>query len=153
MTNGTRIPHALRLVVFFLRLTLGANFFYLGFSTMFNTALGKQLGTRSLTSLYTWIGSPVNTPLFQLFSQWAFLTIGACLIIGFLTRTMSVAGIALILVSFVPNVTLTTLNISQLINDEVLVIVCLLVLVFANAGTNLGIDNFIHIHFSSQHKK
>jgi len=66
---------------------------------------------------------------------------------------MSVAGIALILVSFVPNVTLTTLNISQLINDEVLVIVCLLVLVFANAGTNLGIDNFIHIHFSSQHKK
>jgi len=153
MTNGTKIPHALRLIIFFLRLTLGLHFAYLGFNIIFQMTPGTQLGGRSLSNLFTWLNVPASTGSFPLFFQWAFLAIGVCLILGFLTRTMSVAGIVLILVSYVPNITLATLNVAQLLQDEALFVVCLLVIIFANAGTYLGVDNFIHIHLSSQHKR
>jgi uncharacterized membrane protein YphA (DoxX/SURF4 family) len=156
MKNGSKLPHPLRLAIFFLRLTLGLNFLYLGFSTLFNRSLGRELGTRSLTSLYQWFGaaSPATTTSqVQTFFQWAFLIVGACLIIGLTTRFVSVIGIGLTLAGFLPTVNFSTFGTSQFINDEIIVVVCLLVLAVSNAGTYLGIDSFMHIHFSPKHKK
>ncbi len=152
MTNSSRTPHSLRFIIFLLRLALGLNFFYLGFSTLFNAPLGRQLRERSLSGFYSWLSAPASAGLFHLFFEWAFLVIGGCLLLGLFTRFISVAGIILTLVSYLPNFNYAALNVSQFINDKVLIIICLLILLFANAGTYLGIDKFIHIHFSSQHK-
>lgn len=152
MMNASRTSHSLRLVIFLLRLALGLNFFYLGFSTLFNPALGQQLRERSFSGLYYWLSAPTNVGSFRLFFPWAFLIIGICLLLGLITRSASVAGIALTLASYMPNFSYAAISASQFINDEVLIVICLLILVFANAGTYLGVDKFIHIHFSSQHK-
>lgn len=150
--NRSKLPHTLRIIVFLLRLTLGLNFFYLGFTTLFNHPLGEELGGRSLGNLYAWIaGTASGTPL-QVFSAWAFLTIGACLILGLMTRLASITGIALTLASYVPNVTFSPLNPSQFANDAALAVVCLLIIIFADAGSYLGLDAFIHIHLAGKHK-
>ncbi len=153
----SKISHSLRLVIFFLRLTLGLNFFYLGFSTIFNVPLGRELGARSFASLYQWLssGAPTAIPVshVQLYFQWAFLIIGACLVIGLFTRLASIIGIGLTLAGYLPTVNFSAVSASQFINDEILIIVCLLVLVAANAGSYLGIDSFMHIHFAPRHKK
>src|SRR5437899_1167878 len=132
--QNSKSPHSLRLVIFFLRLALGLNFFYLGFTSIFNTSLGRQLGTQSLPMLYTWLGGPARTGSFYAFFSWAFLVIGACLILGLATRTASVVAIALTLVSFLPDVRSYTLTASQFVNDDIIVIMCLLVVLFSNSG-------------------
>jgi uncharacterized membrane protein YphA (DoxX/SURF4 family) len=151
--TSPKIPHTLRLVIFLLRLTLGLNFFYLGFTSIFNTDLGKQLEGQSLPVLYNWLGGPAKTGSLHIFFEWAFLVIGACLVLGLLTRTASIAGIALTIASFLPDVRSYALTASQFVNDDMIVIMCLLVIVFSNSGTYFGLDKFIHVHFFSQHKK
>lgn len=155
--NDSKLPHSLRLVIFFLRLAVGLDLFYLGFSALFNATLVGELGSRSLPDLYTWLNfsSAANGsgPSLQLFFQWAFLVIGACLVIGLLTRPMAIVAVAITLWSYLPVIGRSTLTASQFVNDEILVVVCLLVLIFSNAGTYLGVDRFIHIHLFSQHKK
>ena len=85
---------------------------------------------------WTWI-QPV--------AQWAFLIIGICLVLGLLTRLASIAGIVLALVSYLPTVSFAAFNVAQFISDEVIVVICLLIIIFANAGAYSGCDNFIHI--------
>ncbi|MGB7957544.1 MAG: TQO small subunit DoxD [Minisyncoccia bacterium] len=145
----------LRIAIFLLRLTLGLNFLYLGFSTLFNRSLGRELGNRSLTSFYQWFSSTAagtTTGQLQTFFQWAFLIVGACLILGLMIRFVSIVAIALTLAGFLPTLNLASLAASQFINDEIIVIACLLVLIAANAGTYLGVDSFMHIHFTPKHK-
>ena len=151
--NGSKLPHSLRLIIFLLRLALGLNFFYLGFSALFNASLGRELKERSLSSLYGWLNDSASANSFHTVFAWIFLVIGACLIVGLVTRFMSVAGIVLTLMSFLPSISYATLTASQFINDEVLIVICLLIVIFSGAGTYLGIDKFIHIHLSSKHNK
>ncbi len=151
--NGSKTPHSLRLVIFFLRLALGLNFFYLGFTSIFNTALEKQLRTRSLANLYDWLNGLAGVSSSHVFFEWAFLIVGACLILGLLTRFISIAGIALVLMSLLPGLSSSALTTSDFVNDGVIVIFCLLVIVFSDAGAYLGLDKFMHIHLSSRHKK
>jgi len=157
MKNGSKIPHTLRLAIFVLRVTIGLNFFYLGFGMLFNNSLGRELGARSLTSLYQWLS--VTTPSvasinqLQIFFQWAFFVIGAFLIIGLFIRITSILGIALTLAGYLPTMNFASIGASQFINDEIIVIACLLVLAVANAGTYLGADSFIHIHLGPKHGK
>ena len=142
-----KLPHSLRVIILLLRLALGLNFFYLGFSVLFNPTLGGQIRTRSFGNLYSWLATaPTPGDWVHPFAQWAFLIIGACLMLGLLTRLMSIAGIVLTLFSYLPTVSYSTLTISQFINDEVIVVICLLIIIFSNAGAYLGCDTFIHIH-------
>jgi len=150
--NGSKLPHTLRLIIFLLRLTLGLNFFYLGFTTLFNHPLGTEIGSRSLGNLYAWIGGATGGISLQTFYAWAFLLIGACLILGLATRLAAIAGVVLTLASYAPTITLSTLNPSQFANDAALAVVCLLILIVADAGSYLGLDAFIHIRFFGKHK-
>jgi uncharacterized membrane protein YphA (DoxX/SURF4 family) len=140
-----KLPHSLRVIIFLLRLALGLNFFYLGFSVLFNPGLGKEVRAHSWSDLYTWL-SVTGGGWVHPFAQWAFLIIGACLILGLLTRVMSVAGIVLVLFSYLPTVSYSAISVSQFISDEVIVVICLLIIIFSSAGTYLGLDNFIHFH-------
>jgi uncharacterized membrane protein YphA (DoxX/SURF4 family) len=148
----SRLPHSLRLVIFLLRLALGLNFFYLGWSALFNQPLGRELGSRSLSDLYAWIGITLGTTPLQTFFAWAFLMIGIFLVAGLATRLAAILGIALTLMSYAPSVTLSPLNLAEFANDAVLVTTAFLVLLFANAGEYLGLDQFIHIHLAGRHK-
>ena len=49
-------------------------------------------------------------------------------------------------VSYLPTVSFAAFNVAQFINDEVVIVICLLILLFANAGNYLGLDTFIHFH-------
>jgi uncharacterized membrane protein YphA (DoxX/SURF4 family) len=66
--------------------------------------------------------------------------------LGLLTRLASIAGIILALLSYLPTVSFAAFNVAQFINDEVIVVICLLILIFSNAGAYLGLDTFIHFH-------
>jgi len=142
-----KLPHSLRAIILLLRIALGLNFFYLGFSVLFNHELGTQIRAQSFGNLYSWLAAPVvQGGWVQPVAQWAFLIIGICLMVGLLTRLASIAGIVLTLLSYLPTVSYAALSVSQFINDEVIVVICLLILVFANAGSYLGLDTFIHFH-------
>jgi thiosulfate dehydrogenase [quinone] large subunit len=145
-----KLPHSLRVIIFLLRIALGLNFFYLGFSALFNPTLGKTVSARSFGNLYAWLATPAavvgQNGWIQPIAQWAFLIIGICLIIGLLTRLASIAGIALALLSYLPTLSFAAFNVAQFINDEVIVVICLLIIIFSNAGAYLGLDSFIHFH-------
>lgn len=149
--NPPRIPHSLRIVIFFLRITLGLSFFYLGFTELFDPALGRQLDARSLHALYAWMTTTPSLTWLHAVSPWAFMIIGACLVLGLATRLAAILGIILTLLSYLPSISYTTITVEQFINDEVIFVVCLLVLIFANAGAYIGLDKFIHISF--KHKE
>ncbi len=144
-----KLPHSLRIVIFLLRVALGLNFFYLGFSALFNPVLGKEVRARSFSDLYAWLAAgPAlgQSGWVQPTVQWAFLIIGICLVVGLFTRLASIVGIVLALLSYLPTVSFASLNIAQFISDEVIIVICLLIIIFSNTGNYLGCDTFIHIH-------
>ncbi len=149
--SSSKLPHSLRIAIFILRLAIGLNFFYFGFAVLFNPTLGKEFRGQTLNNLYAWLSAPAAAGWVHPFSQWALLIIGACLILGLATRIASLVGIVVLLFSFLPNISYTALTVEQFLNDEVIVIVCLLIIFLSNAGAYLGIDNFIHI--SLRHKQ
>ncbi|HUC01902.1 MAG TPA: DoxX family protein [Candidatus Paceibacterota bacterium] len=146
-----KLSHSLRVIIFLLRLALGIDLFYLGFGTLFSPTLGMAIRAQSFGNIYSWLAAPAaQGGWIQPVAQWAFLIIGICLIVGLLTRIASVAGIVLVLLSYLPTVSFSAFSAAQFINDEVIVVICLLILIFANAGKYLGLDSFIHIG-SSKH--
>ena len=148
-----KLPHSLRIIIFFLRIALGLNFFYLGFTSLFNPTLETELGKRSLGSLYAWIASPASAGALHPLLQWGLIIIGICLIFGLLTRFMALLAIGTMLANYLPNMTVSGLSATEFINDELIVMLCLLIVVFSNAGAYLGIDTFIHVHLAGKHAK
>lgn len=148
--HGSKLPHHLRLVLFLLRVALGLDFFYLGWSALFNASLISQLKQQSLSQLYHWVSVPPNIigtaaiVWLHPFAAWAFLIIGVCLVFGFLTNVAAIAGIALTIIGYFPAISLANITILQFINDGVIVVLALLAIIFARAGKYLGIDGALH---------
>ena len=140
----TRLPHSLRLSIFFLRLAIGLNFFYLGWSELFSDSLSKTLRSTSLPGLYGWLASanPVAAVPSSIFA-WIFLIIGVLIILGLFTRLSSIVAAILILVSWLPGVNFSVWHPGQVVNDELVLFFALIVLVIARAGNYLGLDKFI----------
>lgn len=148
--GGAKIPHHLRMVILLLRVALGLDFFYLGWTALFNAPLAKDLSARSLGDLYAWlVAGPwgLGTAI-----AWVFVIVGVCLAAGLLTRTASIAAIALTAISYWPHLANGTLGAATLANSEVIAAIGLLILIFSNAGAYLGLDTFLHIHLSAKHK-
>lgn len=143
--------HSLRLSIFFLRIALGLNFLYLGWTALFDHPLESNLRSHAITSLYGWLSSPNSIVWLPQAAAWIFLVVGACLILGLFTRLASIAAIALVLASYLPTINFASFNLSQLINDELIVFFCLLVLIFGKAGHYFGVDKFMR--WSKKHKE
>jgi uncharacterized membrane protein YphA (DoxX/SURF4 family) len=112
-----KLPHSLRVIILLLRIALGLQFIY---AVPF---------------------AQLHTP-----TQWAFLIIGGFLVVGLLTRLSSIVGIVLILLSYLPTLNYSVLNVPQYVGTDAILVICLLVIIFSNAGTYVGLDTFIHIH-------
>ena len=77
--------------------------------------------------------------------QWAFFIIGAFLVLGLLTRIVSIIAIVLLALTFWPSLNFPNVNVTHFVNNQVILMICLLVLIFSNAGKYIGLDAFIHI--------
>jgi len=157
-SSHSKLPHALRFIVFLLRVTLGLSFFYLGFTSLFNPQLGLVLQGRSVSGLYNWLGglgATTSVPWLHPAAQWAFLVIGACLVLGLLTRLASLAAIVLLLASYLPglNINYSISSVAQFINDELIIVICLLLLIAAKAGQYLGFDAFFHFSLRKKNRE
>ncbi len=146
LNGSSRLPHALRFVVFLLRLAIGLDFFYLGLSTVFDPGIRRSFAGRSLGDLYSWLANVSNANSLQTMFAWAFLIIGACLILGFATRIATVIGVGLTGASFWPIANVMNIRTTTFVSDGIIVILCLIILFIANAGSYLGIDQFFRVH-------
>ena len=145
-----KLPHSLRIAILFVRLALGLDFLYLGIANIFWQAMQKQLDGRSFGDLYAWLAGVSNANSLQTVFAWAFLLVGACLILGLVVRLASILGVALIITSMIPNISYQHLDIGQFVSDGIIAIICLLILFITNAGTYIGVDQFFHVHLSSK---
>ena len=148
----TRIPHSLRLAAFFLRVALGLDFFYLGWSSLFNHPLAVKLGVRSAGGMYLWLASPapfagVPTEVFA----WIFLIVGVLLAIGLFTRLAAIVAGVLVVVSWLPGVSFAAWNPVPFVNDDIVIFFSLIIIILTRAGTYIGIDKFVH--WSRKHHK
>lgn len=142
--NDSRLPHSMRLAVFFLRLAIGLNFAYLGWSELFSRSLVETLRGRSIGGLYTWLASTIpfaGVP--SAVFAWIFLVVGILIILGLFTRLSAIVGAVLVLVSWLPGVSFASWNPAQYVNDELIVFFGLIILVLAHAGTYIGLDKFV----------
>ena len=114
--GSSKLPHSLRIVILLLRLAIGLSFFY---------AIAYDM---------------IKTP-----EQWAFFIIGAFLVLGLLTRIVSIIAIVLLALTFWPSLNFPNVNVTHFVNNQVILMICLLVLIFSNAGKYIGLDAFIHI--------
>jgi uncharacterized membrane protein YphA (DoxX/SURF4 family) len=155
MFGETRLPHSLRLALFFLRVVFGLSFFYLGWTTLFSHALVAQLHQHSLSGLYLWLSGGSGTPIASIPASvfaWIFLVVGILLILGLFTRIAALIAIILILANWLPFVSFSTgFNPAQIVNDNLIFCFALIVLILGHAGTYLGLDKFIR--WSRKHKE
>ena len=141
---SAKLPHRLRFVIFLLRVALGLDFFYLGWSSLFNASLVSELRAQSLGQLYRWTSTANAATVWpHPLSSWIFLLAGACLVVGFLTTFAAIVGIILVAIGYLPLVSLAAVTVTQFINDGLIVILCLFVILFSKAGKYLGLDAFM----------
>jgi len=152
MQNPTRLPHSLRFVIFFLRLAVGLNFFYLGWSVLFEPSIKQEISRLSMNMFYSWLQAPAAANWPSSLLAWGALVIGACLTAGFFTRLAAFAGIGLIMLSYLPTVNVYDLRIFELINVNVIISLCLLVIIFSKAGNYLGLDKFLKMSLFSRNR-
>lgn len=146
------LPHSLRLSIFFLRVAIGLNFVYLGWTALFDHPLGTDLRGHAMNSLYGWLATPNTTATWlPQVAAWAFLIVGVMLILGLFTRLSSLVAIVLVLASYLPTISFASFNVAQLVNDELILFFCLLVLIFGKAGQYAGVDKFLR--WSKRHKE
>lgn len=149
-----KIPHSLRLTITLLRLAIGIDFFYFGLSILFKPSLAVGFRNNSFSNLYAWLAAPgPGATWVHPFAQWAILIIGALLILGAATRLASLVGIGVILLNLLPGISYASLTVERFINDEVVIVLCLLILFIANAGRYLGIDGIVHISVKRRKKE
>jgi uncharacterized membrane protein YphA (DoxX/SURF4 family) len=147
-----RLPHSLRIVIFLLRIVLGMDFLFLGVSVVFQPGPYQGTGASSFGDLHAWLAGVTNANSLQTVFAWAFMVIGACLIVGLIVRLASLAGVALAVTSMIPVIDYRHLNILQFTGDGIIAIVCLLILFVTNAGTYIGLDQFFHVRLSSKNQ-
>lgn len=147
--NATRLPHSVRLIIFFLRIAVGLSIFYTGFVKIFGG--GVALRSFGRESSYLWTSGLEGLGSTLLVAKWTLLIIGLCLIFGILTRLSSIIGIVILGFMYVNSLTLPVPHLSQLDSPQLTIILCLFLFIFSQAGNYLGIDKFIH--FSLRHER
>lgn len=142
-------------VVFLLRITVGWQFLYEGFSRLLNpywTSAGFLLESRGpLAGFFHSLASgPATLKAFNLISTWGLIVVGLGLLAGFLTRGAAAAGMILIILHYVCNPPFLGYTYSApqegtylFINKDVVEFFVLWVLILFPTGRTIGLDRLI----------
>jgi thiosulfate dehydrogenase [quinone] large subunit len=142
-------------VVFLLRITLGWQFFYEGFSRLLNpywSSAGSLLESKGpLAAFFHSLASgPATLKAVDIFNTWGFIIIGLGLLVGFLSRTAAAAGMVLIFFHYLCNPPFlgTAYTSPQegsylFINKDVVEFFALWVLVLFPTGRTIGLGRLV----------
>lgn len=132
--------------LFFLRLSLGALFFYAGITKVLDpswSAAGYLLNAKTFPALYAWFASPELLPLTNFVNEWALLLIGLFLILGIFVRISGIAGAVLMLLYYFPILDGVYPNPhSFLVDEHIIYVFALLSLSAFRAGRIFGLENW-----------
>lgn len=130
----------------FLRLSLGALFFYAGITKVFDpgwSAGGYLLNAKTFTTFYRFLASPDVLPFINFVNEWALTLIGLSLVLGVFVRLSGVLGVLLMLLYYFPILNGVYPNPHAFIVDEhIIYIFALLILVSFRAGRVYGLEKW-----------
>lgn len=130
----------------FLRLSLGALFFYAGITKVLDpswSAAGYLLSAKTFPGLYAWFASPDILPFINVVNEWGLTLVGLCLILGIFVRISSIGGATLMALYYFPILDGVYPNAHALIVDEhVVYFFAFLVLAAFRAGRVFGLEKW-----------
>lgn len=139
MKTKTQTKYAL----VFLRVALGWLFFYAGLAKILNpewTSAGYLSGAKTFPGLFQWFASAGNIEWVDFLNEWGLLLIGLSLILGLFVRYSSYAGIAMMVLYWLPSLDFPYVDHGILVDDHVVYILVFYVFIKAKAGEHLGLD-------------
>lgn len=130
-----------------LRLGLGWVFLYAGATKLLNpewSAAGYISNALTFGSLFEWLASPSNIVWVNFLNQWGLTLIGVALILGIFVRYASIAGIALMVLYWLPLLQFPLVgDHSYLIDDHIIYILAFVILIVFKSGRYWGFDKFL----------
>ncbi|MDO8594204.1 MAG: DoxX family protein [bacterium] len=136
--------HKIPLVV--LRLALGELFFYAGITKVLDpswSAAGYLMSAKTFPGLYEWFASPDMLPFINFVNEWGLTLIGLFLVLGIFVRVSSFAGVALMILYYLPILDGWYPNTHSFLVDEHIVYVgALLTLATFRAGRVFGLEKW-----------
>lgn len=140
------MTRAQRLVLVLLRLALGGIFLYSGLTGILSNSLAipHPLVSALLPDFYHWVGSPARLMLVNTIYEWSLLVVGLLILTGFLTYFASIAGIILILFTYLPTF---SGSLEHALNADLIYILVFVLLIVSRAGSVFGLDRYFRFVF------
>jgi len=134
-----------KLSLFLLRFGLGWLFLYAGATKILDpnwSAAGYLSNAGTFPELFSWFASPANIGWINIVNEWGLTLIGISLILGLFVKWSSVAGIALMILYWLPVLQFPYAGEhSYIIDDHIIYILSFLVLIAFRAGRSWGLDD------------
>jgi thiosulfate dehydrogenase [quinone] large subunit len=133
-----------KLILFLLRIATGWLFLYAGFPKILNpdwSAAGYLSGAKTFSALFAWFAQPGVLPWVNVLNEWGLALIGVSLILGFLVRWSTIAGVLLMVFYYLPILSFPHVgDTSYLVDQHFIFALVLLTLNIFHAGRIWGID-------------
>lgn len=135
-----------KLVIFFLRLSLGWIFLYSAISKITNpdwTSESFLKTAQTFPALYQWLSSPSVLPTVNFVNEWGQLLLGISLILGIGVRLSSILGVFLMILYYIPQLNFPYIGkTSYLIDEHVIYSLILIYFAVTRAGRIYGLENW-----------
>ncbi|MEX1063715.1 MAG: DoxX family protein [Candidatus Paceibacterota bacterium] len=125
-----------RLVLFFLRISMGWLFLYAGIVKVINpqwSAAGFLSGAKTFPGLFNWFLQPGVLPFTNFVNEWGLTLLGISLILGAFARWSSLLGALLMILYYLPALDFPYIGVNSFIVDEH-IIYAFVLLFFATVG-------------------
>src|SRR3989344_1828558 len=147
----------LKMAVFLSRVALGVLFFYAGITKVLNpnwSAAGYLNSAKTFPGLFQWFASAGNLGWINFVNEWGLTLIGLALLAGLLVKWVSLGGILLMILYYLPILQFPYAGEhSFLVDEHIIYITAFLVLFASNAGTFWGLDSIIQKYLKSRYDK
>lgn len=135
-----------KLIILFLRLSLGWIFLYSAITKISNpawSAAGLLKNAQTFPDLYKWLLSPSILPTVNFVNEWGQLLLGVSLILGIGVRLSSILGVVLMILYYLPQLNFPYIGkTSYLIDQHVIFSLILVYFAFIRAGRIYGLENW-----------
>ncbi len=133
-------------IIFVLRLALGVLFLYAGYSKLTSPnwvggLSGYLKAAKTFPGLYAWLASPQNIGWVKFLNEWGLTLIGLSLLVGFLVRYASIAGIFVMVMYYLPILSFPIVgDHSFLVDEHIIYIIAFALFIATDAGKYFGLD-------------